>query len=284
MPSVLIQGVFMDIKLIAVDMDGTLLDDNSKVSEENFESIRRLSKNGILVVPVTGRTYNEIPEEIRNEECVKYFVYSNGSGIYEKGTGIIYSSTIEKDAAVGIYFLLSSYETFIEIYSGGYPWADKNKVNKRSFDYYNINPRFQTVIKERRKKADNFGIMLENEGLKPELFDAFFRDMKDRAECLEKINNLYPEIEITSSMGNNLEIMNKETHKGTGLKKLCEILSLDIGKVLALGDSKNDIDMFESAGMSLAVSNACDEIKAVADDVICSNNENVIKYVEENIL
>ncbi|MDE5996089.1 MAG: Cof-type HAD-IIB family hydrolase, partial [Eubacterium sp.] len=146
----------MDVKIIAVDMDGTLLDDYSKVGEENLKAIRRLNEKGILIVPVTGRTYNEIPAEMRNEECVKYFVFSNGSGIYERGKGIIYSSTIERDTAVGIYSLLASYETFIEIYSGGYPWADKKKVNKESFDYYNINPRFQEIIKERRKKAADF--------------------------------------------------------------------------------------------------------------------------------
>lgn len=274
----------MKISLIAVDMDGTLLDDDSRVSEENLKAIRRLSKRGILVVPVTGRTYYEIPEAMRNEECVKYFVFSNGSGIYERDRGIVYSSTISKETATGIFALLSSYKTFVEIYSGGYPWADKNKVNAKCFDYYNINPRFQQIIKERRKKADDFGSMLENESLKPELFDAFFRDMNERAECLEKIRSLYPEIEVVSSMGNNLEIMNKATHKGTGLKKLSEILSLDIGETLALGDSKNDIELFEAAGVSYAVSNACDEIKAIAKAVICSNNENVIQYVEENIL
>ncbi|MDE6111277.1 MAG: HAD-IIB family hydrolase, partial [Eubacterium sp.] len=86
----------MDIRLIAVDMDGTLLNDYSEVGEENLKAIRRLSEKGILVVPVTGRTYNEIPAEVRNEESIKYFVYSNGSGIYERGKGALYASTIER--------------------------------------------------------------------------------------------------------------------------------------------------------------------------------------------
>ena len=98
---------------------------------------------------------------MRDEECVKYFVFSNGSGIYEKGKGIMYSSTIERDTAVGIYAPLTSYETFIEIYSGGYPWADKNKVNKESFDYYKINPRFQQVIMENGKGLRISGLCLK---------------------------------------------------------------------------------------------------------------------------
>ena len=102
--------------------------------------------------------------------------------------------------------------------------------------------------------------------------------------ALNAIHNRYPEIEIVSSMGNNLEIMNKSTNKGTGLKRLCEMLSIDIGRTLALGDSKNDMDMFKAAGICYAVSNACGEIKAAANGIICSNNDNVIQYVEENIL
>lgn len=274
----------MEISLIAVDMDGTLLNDQSAVSNENLEAIRRLSKKGIVTVPVTGRTYNEIPAAVRNEECIKYFVFSNGSGIYEKGNGIIYSSTMPRETAMGIYKLLSAYETYIEIYSGGYPWADISKINEECFAYYKINPRFRRVIAHSRKRAEDFGTMLEKEELRPELFDAFFRSMQERAECLERLKVLFPDEQVVSSMGNNLEIMNKGTNKGTGLTRLCNILSLDIAETLALGDSKNDIHMFETAGCAYAVSNACAELKAIATGTVCSNNENIMEYAEKNII
>lgn len=274
----------MDISLIAVDMDGTLLNDYSAVSAENLAAIRRLSKRGIMTVPVTGRTYNEIPAAVRNEECIKYFVFSNGSGIYEKEKGIIYSSTMPRETALGIYNLLNSYETYIEIYSGGYPWADISKINEECFEYYKINPRFRKVIAHSRKKAEDFAEMLEKEELRTELFDAFFRSMEERTACLDKLARLFPQEQVVSSMGNNLEIMNKGTNKGTGLQKLCNILSMDIAETLALGDSKNDIHMFETAGCAYAVSNACDELKAIATGTICSNNESVIEFVEKNIL
>lgn len=274
----------MEISLIAVDMDGTFLNDNSAVTAENLAAVRRLSKKGILTVPVTGRTYNEIPAAVRNEECIKYFVFSNGAGIYEKGKGITYVSVIPKETAGGIFSLLDSYETFTEIYSGGYPWAIGDKVNEESFEYYRINPRFRKIIAHSRKKVDNFSEMIRSGSLQPELFDAFFRNAEERIECLEKLKKMFPEEEVVSSLGNNLEIMNKGTHKGTGLEQLCEILSLDISKTLALGDSKNDIQLFQTAGVSYAVSNACDELKKMATGTICSNNENVMEFVEKNIL
>lgn len=274
----------MDIKLIAVDMDGTLLDDNSEVSRGNIEAIRRLCQKGIITVPVTGRTYNELPSAVRNEECIKYAVFSNGAGIHKKGEGIIYSSPVPAKKAAGILEILDSYEAYVEIYSGGYPWAIKGKINDESFEYYRVNPRFRKVIAHSRRAVSEFAPLVESEALKPELFDAIFRDMNERAECLERLTALYPQAEIVSSMGNNLEIMNRGTNKGTGLQKLCKIISLDINKTLALGDSENDVPMFEAAGLSCAVSNACASLKKIAANTICSNNESVIEYTEKNIL
>ena len=86
----------MSISLIAVDIDGTLLNGNSELSIENLEAIKRLSKRGIMTVPVTGRTYNEIPQTLRSCEDIQYFVYSNGSGIYEKEEQFIPQSCLLK--------------------------------------------------------------------------------------------------------------------------------------------------------------------------------------------
>ena len=272
------------IQYIASDLDGTLLNNDSAVSEENLTAIRQLRKKGILTVPVTGRTYMEIPAAVREEECITHFIFSNGAGIFEKGKGVIYASSIPKKTATTICTLLSSYQTFIEIYSGGFPWAEADKLTEESFDYYRINPRFRKIIRNSRKKADNFQQMLENGSLKPELFDAFFRYEDERAECFEKINKLFPETETVSSLGNNIEIMNSGTNKGTSLHRLCEILCIDTAETLAAGDSKNDIDLLKAAGFACAVSNACDEVKALADKIICSNNEHIMKHIEENIL
>lgn len=274
----------MKFSLIAVDLDGTLLNSNSELSKENLEAIKRLSKRGILTVPVTGRTYNEIPEAVRKCKEIKYFVYSNGAGIYEKDKGIMYSSTVPMGTAKEIFLLLNSYETYIEIYSGGYPWADRNKINEESFDYYRVNPKFRKVIYRSRRSVEDFYADIDNGNLQPELFDAFFRHMEERSECYEKFKELFPEEEVVSSMGNNLEIMNKSTDKGTGLLKLCNAVGIDISKTIAIGDSGNDLAMFEAAGAGYAVSNSSDELKGISTGIICSNDEHVIEYAEKNLL
>ena len=280
----MLKGKQMKYKLIAVDIDGTLLNDRSQLSPENMAAIERLSKAGITVVPVTGRTYHEIPEAVRNCEYIRYFVYSNGSGIYDREQGIICSSSMPKDMARAIFALLDSYETYIEIYSGCYPHADKSKMNDERLGYYNVPPAFRKIITKSRKPVENFDSSLADGSLKPELMNAFFRNEEERAECFQKLQKLFPDLEIVSSLGNNIEIMNLETNKGTGALKLCEILGIKPDEIIALGDSDNDIRLFEIAARRCAVSNARESLKAVATDIICSNNEHVIDYVEKKIL
>ncbi len=274
----------MSISLIAVDIDGTLLNGNSELSIENLEAIKRLSKRGIMTVPVTGRTYNEIPQTLRSCEDIQYFVYSNGSGIYEKGRGTVYSSIVPAETAKEIFLLLNSYETYIEIYSGGYPWADVKKINEECFDYYRINPKFRKVIYRSRRPVEDFYSDIERGRLQPELFDVFFRHMGERAECNEKLKVRFPYEEVVSSMGNNLEIMNKGTDKGTGLLRLCNTIGVDVKKTIAIVDSGNDLAMFKAAGACYAVSNASNELKEISTEIICSNDEHVIEYAEKNLL
>lgn len=84
-------------------------------------------------------------------------------------------------------------------------------------------------------------------------------------------------------MSNNLEIMRKGINKGTGLQRLCKTAGYHPDDVIVIGDSKNDITAFETAKKCYAVSNACDEIKSMADRIICSNDENIMCYMEKEL-
>lgn len=274
----------MKYSFIAVDIDGTLLNDRSQLTPENLAAIGRLSKAGITVAPVTGRTYYEIPEAVRNCKYIRYFVYSNGSGIFDMERGTVYSSTIPTETVRTVFALLASYETYIEVYSDCYPHADKSKMNDERLCYYNVPPAFRKIIAKSRKPVEDFDRSLADGSLKPELINAFFRDEKERAECFEKLRRLFPDLEIVSSLGNNIEVMNAETNKGTAMLKLCEIIGISADEIIAIGDSDNDIRLFEIAARRCAVSNARQSLKAMATDIICSNNEHVIDYVEKKIL
>ncbi|MCD7872659.1 MAG: HAD family hydrolase [Clostridiales bacterium] len=269
------------MKVIATDLDGTLLAGNTELSDENLNAIKRLYYKGIKTVVVTGRTFYEIPLALRESDFVEYLIYSNGAGVYKKGMGNLFYSTINKKTAKEIFDLLNSYETFIELYSSGKPLVDEKKFSEKGFDYYRISPDFIPEMRRSRIPAADFNKNFDENSEFLEMFDVFFREQTQRAECREKLLSLYPQLEFTTSMDNNLEIMNRGINKGSGIIKFCEIENIDINDVIALGDSKNDLTLFKAVKTSFAVSNACKELKAVSSKVICSNDDNVICYMEK---
>lgn len=271
-------------KIIASDLDGTLLNTDSKISNINLSQITKLKQNGIAVVPVTGRTLFEIPKEIREHEDIEYIIYSNGAGIESKKEGCIYYTPIDAGFKKKLFRILSSFDTFIEIYSNGHVFVDSKKFNEDRFHYYGIDAYFIPVLYESREPIEHFSKIIQTDTYPVEMFDVFFHSLEERKACKEKILKAGYPVEITTSMTTNLEITNGFVNKGFTFQELCNRIGFDMQNTIAIGDSRNDLSLFRLVKNSFAVSNACAELKAIATDVICSNDEHVLDYLEKNIL
>ncbi len=266
--------------IIASDLDGTLLKSNTDISEENLHAIERLAQKGTKIILLTGRTLYEVPKELRDCKDVEYIVFSNGAGIYHREKGIIEYRTISNETAFKIYKVLNDYKTFIELYTNGAPYVETADFSQKSFEYYKIDSEFIPEMYKSRRVCDSIKEMIFNLDFKTEMFDVFFRNQDERSECYERLKKEFDEIEITTSMTNNLEIMLKGINKGSALRELCRIAGFDIKNVTVVGDSKNDLTAFNTEAKKYAVANACEEIKALADKIICSNDENIMCYIE----
>ncbi len=266
--------------VIATDLDGTLIASDTSISNQNLEAIKRLSERGANIALVTGRTFYEILPRLIECPFIDYFVYSNGACIYKQGSGLAFSSCLPGDAALAIYDIFNSYKTFIELYTHGKPLVDKSKFCDFGFDYYKISPEFLPELKRSRIPVADLNTEMVKNAADIEMFDVFFADAQERTECRRRIETEFPEFEITTSLDNNLEVMNRGINKGTGIKKLCEIAGYDLNDIVAFGDSKNDITMFKAVENCYAVSNACPELKEISKDIACSNDENIMLWAE----
>lgn len=266
--------------IIASDLDGTLLKSNTDISEENLHAIERLAQKEAKIILLTGRTLYEVPKELRLCKGVEYIVFSNGAGIYHREKGIIEYRTISNETAFKIYKVLDEYKTFIELYTNGAPYVETADFSQESFEYYKIDSEFIPEMYKSRRVCDSIKEMIFDLDFKTEMFDVFFRKQDERSECYERLKKEFDEIEITTSMTNNLEIMLKGINKGSALQELCQIAGFDIKDVTVVGDSKNDLTAFNTEAKKYAVANACEEIKALADKIICSNDENIMCYIE----
>lgn len=265
------------IKLAATDLDGTLISSNGEISNENFEAMKNAMNNGLYVVPTTGRSFYEMPQSLREKKTYTHCICSNGAVIFDRDGKAIWKSTFSKAETMELFSILSEYDTMIEVYTKGTPVTEKSKLTKESYIHYRVEENYHDVLTATRKGTENLESFLTENDEGAEMFNIFFSDMGERKEAFERIGKLN-NVELTTSMESNMEILQRSVNKGSSLTKLCEKLNVKKEEVMAMGDSRNDLTLLSAAGTALAVANACDDLKQVADEVICSCDESAMAY------
>lgn len=264
-------------KIIASDLDGTLLDDEGNISIENINAIKALGNKGVVFVPCTGRTYSEIPETIKNIPGVRYFIHSNGAVVYDRETGTRITNCIDKNTSKTVWDILSSFDAHLTFRHNGKFFADSRFQTNEFFEYYNVMVAHRIVVRDFSVMLDNFkkdGYELDN----IEVFSAFFHNYEDKVRCREVIEQT-KKLKTVEANEFNLEIMSVDAGKGTALCSLADMLGVLYDETIGVGDSDNDSSLITSAGMGLATSNACDSLKEIADEIICSNKEHIAEYI-----
>ena len=265
------------IKLAATDLDGTLISSNGEISNENFEAMENAMNNGLYVVPTTGRSFYEMPESLREKKTYTHCICSNGAVIFDRDGKEIWKSTFSKAETMELFSILSEYDTMIEVYTKGTPVTEKSKLTKESYIHYRVEENYHDVLTATRKGTENLESFLMGNDEGAEMFNIFFSDADERKEAFERIGKLN-NVELTTSMESNMEILQRSVNKGSSLTMLCEKLNVKKEEVMAMGDSRNDLTLLSAAGTALAVANACDDLKQVADEVICSCDESAMAY------
>ena len=273
----------MEYKLIACDLDGTLLDRDSHLSGKNAEAIANIRRAGVEFVVCTGRTFYEIPEDVLNCRDIRYIIYSDGAAAVDrKRNEQIFTRYINAETAKAVFAELSRYDAMIEIYENCRPVTDIRKISKESYRYYRIDESYHPTMDRTRVGVGDLKEYLDTHH-RVEIFNAFFRFPQEREECLDRLNNIKG-INFTTSMENNIEIMSFDASKGEALKELCAVTGIKTENAVCMGDSKNDLSMYAAAGTALAPANADETVKRAASAVICRNTEGVADYVYKNYI
>ena len=190
----------------------------------------------------------------------------------------LFSSYYSREKALAVLHLLRQYDTMIEVFYGGRPYAPADKLNRLAYDYYRIEPIYHPVMAASRVPCTDLEALLSGDE-KTEMFNIFFHLDDERRAFIDRATELFPELICTYSMQSNLEILRRGVDKGSALQKLAEHLGLAPEQVIAVGDSRNDLSMIRYAGTGLAVANACDELKQAANAVACTSDAGVLSYI-----
>lgn len=266
------------IKLIAIDLDGTLFDKEKNISEENKQAIKEAKEKGIYVVIATGRPYHGVYPVLKELNLLSdndYVMCYNGAKIMNVGTQeVLFSRLINGKVVKELFAEANNYNLDIHAFR-----ANEELITPKHNEYTDVEA---TINKITDHLYDFNKISDEDEFLK-----AMIVSSKDNLDTLEtEINpKFYNDYSMVRSSNIFLEFLNKETDKGLALKHLAKYLNIDLSEVMALGDAGNDLNMIITAGCGVAMENGFPVVKQAAKYVTDTNeNSGVGKAIRKYAL
>ena len=269
----------MSYKLIAIDMDGTLLNSKGIVSDRTRQAIYDASKKGVYVVLATGRILKSAINHSMELNLNKPIISSNGAIIVDENKNIIYEKPMKLEAVEKVIKLGQSESIYYHFYNEDSFYA--NTYIEEVLNFYNTE---ESKKNGREIKVNIFHDIDDINGVNVYKF-LFLDDSRSKLDSLKEKLMGVEDISVCSSWGNNLEVMDMEVSKGNSLEYLCKKLNILPENVIAIGDNENDISMIQYAGLGVAMGNGVEKIKSVADLIGKTNDEDgVAKIIEKYIL
>ncbi|PLT35087.1 Cof-type HAD-IIB family hydrolase [Bacillus sp. V5-8f] len=241
-----------EIKLIALDMDGTLLNEDGKVTEGNRAAIKEAEEKGVKVVLSTGRAYATCNEIAKSLALSSYLITVNGSEIFDPNGDLVERNIISHELIEWMWNLTQKYKTGFWATSTDKVWRGEMPEDIRSYQWL------------------KFGFNIAEDKIRDKIFSL----LKETGK-----------LEISNSSPTNIEANALGINKAKAIEKVCSFLGFGMENVMAVGDSLNDIAMIKESGLGIAMGNAQEIVKETADWITDTNqNDGVAKAIRKLVL
>lgn len=260
-------------KLIAVDMDGTLLDSRGMISDKTVRTVRRAVDAGILFTVCTGRAIQGVEKYNALLQLKGPFIAYNGAMIVDaESRETLFEQGLLRSDAAKIIELGLRYDTTMCIWAGSQLYG--NRLNRRIHTYKKLSG-VEPVL------AENFDELLDKGITKILWYD----DEKRIQEAVSGLSaDLFTEVTYCTSQPFFLEFFNSKVSKAKAMEKIGEICGIGREEMIAIGDGLNDLDMIQYAGLGIAMGNADAEVRRHAQFVTATNDEDGVRKAIERFV
>lgn len=260
-------------KMLAIDIDDTLINDEKEITEGTKQALAAAVSQGVIVTLATGRMYASAKQLAGQLSLNVPLITYMGSLVKNALDGrVLYERTVPLDAARAIFEYCGSRGLHLQTYVDDVLYVKESNEKAKAYAAlskipYTVCPDFEKLVSMPSAKL----LIIDD----PEVLD-------QTAPSLREL--VGGSVHITKSKPHFLEIVHAEGTKGHALTHLAEHFGLRLSQVIAIGDSWNDREMLEVAGLGVAMGNAVDALKEIADYVTLSNNDDGIKHVVEKFI
>lgn len=268
-------------KLIAFDMDGTLLNSQKKITDKTCDAIQKAIDAGIIVILNTGRCVAELEEYMDVLKNIQYINSTSGALVYDrKSDKDIYSSALDVDTVKAILDIVSSKNVMIDFLTRE-SIVQRDKIEK--MEQYRMEVYRDMFERVTVKWEDICGQYLEKPFPVAKL-NIYHTSEEARNYTRQRIEELQLGVEMVNAETTSLEISAKGIDKGIGLEKLCQYLNISLSQTIVVGDADNDIGAMKKAGLAVAMGNANERIKELADVMVADNDHDGCREVIEKYI
>ncbi|SEN48963.1 Cof-type HAD-IIB family hydrolase [Lihuaxuella thermophila] len=271
------------MKMIFLDMDGTLLNRKGKISRRNKDAIAHLQNKGVKVVIATGRHYADARVRLVEAGISCPVISLNGADIRLENGRPLWKQTLRKKDVRHMVTSAAELQAYLEIYCEDHIYStfdgkkhldaeiDMLSTRRPEVSRRELEERCrQQFLQARVKQIGSFDEILPEKEVYKILFFTF--DNKKKVDFLSCIKGLQ-RVSVSSSATYNVEVNEIQCHKGFGLQKMADFYQIPVRHTVAVGDHCNDLPMFQAAGYSVAMGNAEEIVKTGADYVTVTNEQ-----------
>ena len=267
----------MVYRLLAVNVDGTLLQSNGRLNKMTKEAIEYVHHKGVHVALVTNRSFYSAKKVAKSIKINPMIIAHQGAFVAETIEKPLLVKRISEELTLEVVQLLEKTTCQIQLLHEKASLA--NRINTPE----NLLSRAVITLNDPHIFSQNYVEVLSEElqerPFTPTKVDIIFPEKYDLHEMYRLIQTLFPEIEVIQQSEDRLTLVPKGVSKWSGLLYLANHLQIKRSEIVAIGDGMDDIDMIVGAGLGVAMGNAAPEVKAAAKWVTRSNDENGVGYM-----
>lgn len=272
----------MDIRLIALDLDGTTLNSSGYISNFTKETLETAIRHGIQVVIASGRAWSALPADVLSIHGLNYAITSNGSSIFAlPGFERIFACDMASETVDAVLNIASGCGYTYEAFIAGKAYTAQAYYNCPTD--FGVPERMNAYVRSTRIPVPSMSGFIHEHRHEIEGIDFIIPDIAQKEKIRSQLA-MIPNLYITSSESYYLELAAGTVSKASALHALAVFLQISPSQIIAFGDGGNDIELLTYAGCGVAMANAAPALLAAADAVTLSNDEDGVAHYLQKIL